>query len=256
MRTVAIASQKGGSCKTTTAVCLGAAMAAAGDRVLLVDLDPQGSSTAWLAGTPQTGLFELFGSNGSIVKIAAPTGVPGLDLVPASPHLVGAERALAGEVGIETVLRQALAKVPAGRWDVVLLDTPPSLGLLSIAALAAANGVLVPVVLAALTLGALATLLPTIERVRERLNPRLGIDAIVPCRYDVRTNLSQDITDRLREKFGALVTTTVIRESVRLAECPSFQKPIGEYAPGSAGDEDYTALAKELRGRARKKGTK
>jgi chromosome partitioning protein len=247
MRTLAIANQKGGSGKTTTCVNLAAALAEQGRRVLLVDLDPQHSATAWLAiKDPGKGIFRLFADNSSMLDLVQPTGVPGLEVVPSSPWLVGVEKILAGELGAETILRRHLSGLPPGRWEYVLADCPPTLGLLTVNVLSAVRELLVPVEAHIMALGGLAQLLHTVEVIKERLNPDLRITGILACRMNARTRHAQEILERLRSRFGDLVYHTVIRENVRLAECPSFGKPITLYDPRSAGATDYRALAQEV----------
>lgn len=248
MRTIAVTNQKGGSGKTTTAVNLAAALGGLGQRVLVVDLDPQGSASDWLLSIPRDpalrGLLDVFTGNVHVSDLVSDTDVPGVSLVPASAWLTSIDRQLAGEVGAEMLLRQSLAKVRG--FDVVLMDCPPTLGFLAVAALVAADAVLVPVEARTMALAGLAGLVQTVERVRERLNPSLRVDAILPCRVDLRTNLSRDVVEQLRQRFGAQVLTATIRESVRLAEAPSFRQPINLYAPESAGAQDYQAAAEEL----------
>ena len=258
MRIVAVTNQKGGSGKTTTAVNVAAALAEAGQRVLLIDLDPQASASAWCGVTPEAdhgrGLFDVFaGEKVDVADLAHVTAVPNLSAVPASPWLVNVEKAVAGDVGAETLLRRALARLPE-TWDWVFLDCPPSLGFLSLSALVACRDVLVPVEAHTMALAGLAALRQTIDRVRERLNPALAILAILACRVDTRTNLSRDVVARLRshEWSGPLMLDTVIRESVRLAEAPSFHQPITVYAPASSGADDYRAAARELLARTKR----
>lgn len=247
MRTIAIANQKGGSGKTTTAVNLAATLGEKGRRVLLVDLDAQHSATAWF-GIQETGkgIFSAFAENGNLTDLVRHTDFKGVTLIPSSAWLVGVEKALAGEVGAETILRRQLARLPANQWDYVLVDCPPTLGILTVNALTAVRELLVPVEAHVLALHGLAQLLQTIEVVKERLNPDLEISGILPCRVDVRTRHSQEVVEQLRGRFGNVVYNTVIRENVRLAECPSFRQPVTQYDTRSAGSVDYRALAREI----------
>jgi chromosome partitioning protein len=255
LRTIAVSNQKGGSGKTTTAVNLSAALGEQGHRVLLVDLDPQASASAWLGfRDSDRGLLEVFTDNVHLGSITHHTRIPNVDIVPASPWLVGVDKALAAEVGAETLLRTAFASLPA-RWDYVVVDCPPSLGLLAIAAFVACQSLLIPVETRVMALGGLTALLRTMERVRERLNPDLSLVGIVPCRVDLRTNLSRAIVRRLRERFADLIFDSTIRENVRLAEAPSFEQPITTYAPTSTGASDYRAVAAELREREHRSTT-
>jgi chromosome partitioning protein len=246
MRTIAVTNQKGGSGKTTTVVNLAAALAELRRRVLVIDLDPQASASAWFGQTiTDRGVLEVFTENVHLAALVAKTDVPGVDVIPASPWLMSVEKATAGEVGAETIFRRALGKLPAS-WDDVLVDCPPSLGFLAVAALVGCREVLVPVEARVMALAGVAALVQTVERVRERLNPSLSIGAILACRVDTRTNLSRDVVEQLRQRFGSLMLQTVIRENVRLAEAPSFHQPITTYAGDSAGAEDYRAAAREL----------
>jgi len=255
VRTFAFTNQKGGSAKTTSAVNLAAALGEKGKRVLVVDLDPQASASAWLGVRDGgRGLFEVFTDNGNLADLVHETSAPGVEVVPSSAWLVGVDKALAGEPGAETILRRSFSRLPADRWDFVFVDCPPSLGVLAVSALAACREVFVPVEASTLALAGLAGLVQTVERVRERLNPDLEVSAVLVCRVDSRTNLSRDIVDRIRERFGGLVLKTTIRESVRLREAPSFSKPVTLYAPRSPGAEDYRAAAAELLKRTKGRG--
>ena len=247
MRTIAITNQKGGSGKTTTTVNLAAALGVKDRRVLVIDLDPQASASQWL-GVRDAGreLLDVFISDRPLVDALRPTASVGVELVASSAWLVGAEKALAGEVGAETILRHKLADLPAGRWDYVLLDCPPSLGALTVNALSAAAEVIVTVEAHVMALSGLAQLLQTTQVVQQRLNPELTVSGILACRVDTRTRHAREIVEQLRARFDGLVFDTVIRENVRLAEAPSFSLPILQYDRRCTGAWDYRALAKEL----------
>ncbi len=248
MRTIAVMNQKGGTGKTTTAVNLGAALAERGLRVLLIDLDPQFSTTAWLAAHDVgRGVFDVFADPEAtrLADLVRPTAAERLSLVGASAWLVGAEKALSSEPGAETILREQLAALGEDAFDFALIDCPPTLGVLTVNALTAAREVLVPVECHVMGLQGLALILQTVERVRKRLNPALKVTGILACRLDARTNHGPEVLGKLRARFPETFRT-VIRETVRLAECPSMGEPITAYAPSSHGAEDYRALADEV----------
>ena len=246
MRTLAFVNQKGGVGKTTSAVNVAAALAEEGKKVLLLDLDPQGCASAWCGVRDDgKGLLEVLSGNGSLSDLVAVSSIPGVDVVPASEWLSSADRALAGEVGVETMLRKAVHRLPK-TWDFLLVDCPPALGLLVVSSLVACREVFVPVEASTMALGGLARLVQTVDRVRERLNPDLRLAHILAVRVDSRTNLARDVVDRLRERFGDLVLETVVRESVRFREAWSFGKPITTYDPRGTGAEDYRAVSHEL----------
>lgn len=256
MKTLAVTNQKGGSGKTTTAVNLAAALGERGLRVLLVDLDPQASASAWLGVKDGgRGLLDVLTANVDLADIVQETGAEGVAVAPASAWLASAEKALAGEPGAELVFSKALNRLPEG-WDYVLVDCPPALGLLTISALAAVDEVLVPVELSPMALAGVARLSETVELVRSRLNERLELAHLVACRVDTRTNLSRDIVAALRQRFGPKVLAAVVRETVRLREAWSYGEPITVYDPHGAGAEDYRAIAAELLKRHRKPTTK
>lgn len=246
MSIIAIINQKGGSAKTTTAVNLGATLTENGKRVLLIDVDPQGSSSKWLrCSNTEKGIYNVFAENTCISDNIRDTSIEGLNIIPSSQWLIGIEKALASEVGAETILRRKLNELQ-GKWDYILIDCPPALGLLSLNALVAANEILVPLETRVMALDGLAQLLKTVEMVKDRLNPDLKINGIIPCRVDKRTRLSMDVIDELKKRFNGMVYETCIRETVKLAECPSFGQPITIYDTKSPGAEDYRTLAKEV----------
>lgn len=247
MRIIAVLNQKGGSGKTTTAVNLAAALVERKRRVLVLDLDPAAAASNWL-GVKENGkgLLDALKGDVAIVDLVQKTKSGGVEIVAASFTLSTAEKALAGEIGVETLFRKKLGKLPEGRWDYVIIDCPPSMGLLTVNALSASREVLIPVEAHVMALDGLVTLMQTVEVVKERLNADLAVCGILACRLDSRTNHSVEVVESLRKKFGPLLYKTRIRENVRLAECPSFGKPITKYASSSSGAEDYRALAAEL----------
>ena len=238
--------QKGGSGKTTTVVNLGAALAERGQRVLVVDVDPQANATNWLGiREAGRGMSAVLCENTSISSIVIKGIDASIAVAPSSAWLVGAERALAAEMGAEMILRRRLAPV-ADSYDVALIDTPPTLGVLTVGALVAADEVLIPVAAHVLALNGLAQLRQTIDTVRDRLNERLRVLGIVACRVDSRTRHALEVVGELRSRFPAETVATTVRENIRLAECPSFGQPITEYDTRSPGAEDYRALAGEV----------
>jgi chromosome partitioning protein len=246
VRTIAVMNQKGGSGKTTSAVNLAAALGEAGKRVLVADLDAQANASQWLGVSDGgKGLLEVFTDNRKLVELVQGSTAPGVDVIASSAWLTGMDKALASEVGAETLLRRAVRKLP-DKWDYVFMDCPPALGILSVSALVACHELLVPVEVSVLALSGLVSLLQTVDRVRERLNPELALAGLLACRVDSRTRLASEVVDSLRAKFGKDVFETVIRENIRLREAPSYSKPITLYATESAGAEDYRSAAKEL----------
>ena len=248
MRCVAIANQKGGAAKTTTTVNLAAALGELGRTVLVIDLDPQGNTTDWLgAGGAEAGAHELLVDATALAALVSPTEVTGVSAIAATRALLGTERMLAREVGAELILQRKLKSGDAGAaWDYVLIDTPPTLGILTLNALAAAQELIVPVTTQVLALAGVAQLLETVNTVRERLNPSLALAGVVACRVDSRTRHSLDVVDSLRQNFNDTLYNAQIRENVRLAEAPSFHRSILDYDSRSSGAADYRALAAEV----------
>ncbi len=247
MRKIAIINQKGGSGKTTTTVNLAASLAEKKRKVLLIDLDPQASTSQWFGMTViEKGLLSVFTENVPLSSVITNTATPGVALIPSSSWLISLEKVLANEVGAETILKQKLQALSAEEWDYVLIDCPPALGILTINALTACEEVIVPVEARIMAVNGLVQLLQTVDVVRHRLNSNLKISGIVPCRVDSRTRHAKEVVAELRKNFSELVYKTAIRENIRLAEAPSFGKPITEYDPRCYGSYDYRALAREV----------
>jgi chromosome partitioning protein len=246
---LAIVNQKGGVGKTTTAVNLGASLADAGQPTLVIDCDPQSNATRSLgmsADLPRT-LYDALVRDEPLplADVIVATQLPRLDLVPASPALAGAEVELVAVIGRESRLRHAVEAVRA-RYRFVLIDCPPSLGLLSVNALTAADGVIVPVQCEYLALEGLGLLMQTLDLIRTRINPRLELSGLVMTMYDARTNLAAQVVAEVGRHFPAEQFRSVIPRSIRLSEAPSYGECILQYAPHSPGAEAYRALALEL----------
>lgn len=256
MDIVVIANQKGGCAKTTTTVNLAAGMAEMGKRVLVVDLDPQANTTAWLSpgNTSNEGVWKVLSDQAPLLDHIHHSAMAGVALLPGSRAMASLEKALAGELAVETRLKRALTALSDNDYDVVLLDTPPTLGLLTLNALTAAQWLLVPVTTHVMSLSGVAQLLGTVQDVTTLLNPNLKILGFVPCRVDTRTRHARDILQALKERFGDDLCQTIVRENIRIAEAPSFRESIFTYSAASGAAQDYRALTGEILSRLSKVG--
>jgi chromosome partitioning protein len=251
VRVTACTNQKGGVGKTTTVINLAAYLALSGTRTLVIDLDPQGNATSGLGvdrRTVERSTYDALVDRAPINELVVETSMPGLDLVPSAPALSGAEVELVGMTAREHRLSASLAELDE-RYERVLIDCPPSLGLLTLNALTAADGVLIPIQTEYYALEGLSQLVNTIRRVREGLNPRLEIDGVLLTMYDARTNLSAQVASEVRRHMNGTVYHTVVPRSVRLSEAPSHGLPIALYDPASRGADAYRELAGEVAAR-------
>ena len=249
---VAVANQKGGVGKTTTTINLATALAAIGWKVLLVDLDPQGNASTGLGiaqSQRELSSYDVLIGNSSLVESAVATRVPRLDLLSATVDLSGAEVELVALEDRAHRLRKALDAAPSSRWDICLIDCPPSLGLLTVNALVAAGQLLVPLQCEFFALEGLSQLLQTVERIRVAFNPSLAILGVALTMFDRRNNLSQQVADDVRACLGPAVFDTVIPRNVRLSEAPSHGLPALIYDLRCPGSEAYVRLARELMAR-------
>ena len=249
---VAFANQKGGVGKTTTTINLGAALAEAGERVLLIDMDPQGSLGVGLGIEPhareRTVYNLLMQDDSSLDDVVISSDIPDLDLMPANIDLAAAELLLVQEVAREQALQRVVQRL-APRYDRIFIDCPPSLGLLTINGLTAAHGVIVPLECEYFALRGMSLLMQTLERVRSRLNRGLELEGIVATMFDGRTLHTREVLERVREAFGDVVYDTIINKTIRFAEAPVAGESILTYAPNSRGAEAYRELAREVRSR-------
>lgn len=246
-RVIAIANQKGGVGKTTTAVNLSASLALNGQRILLVDFDPQGMATTGLGKSkePDQGIYPPLMNGRHIMEYVQPTEVEGLYICPCCPELLGFEAEIFTEPNRETRLRDAVAKIK-NKFNFIFIDCPPSLSFLTINALVAADSILIPVQTEYLCMEGMPDLLRTLDEVRSFLNPSLSIEGILLTMYDERTNLSKQVAQELRESLGNTVFKIIIPRNVTIAEAPSFGKPVNLYSANSKGAQAYDQLAKEL----------
>lgn len=247
-RIVAVANQKGGVGKTTTAVNLASAMAMRGLRILLVDVDPQGSASTGVGckpGEEEPTIYDLLVGACSAGEVLRRTCVDGLDVIPSSRDLVGAEIELVGLPDRERRLADGLRSITP-MYDGVLIDCPPSLGLLTLNALVAADGVLIPLQAEYYALEGLSSLLETVTRVRETLNPRLALDGLLITMFDRRNTLARQVRDEVSRHFAERVFGTIVPRNVRLSESPSHGVPVLLYDPGSRGSAAYRRLAAEV----------
>jgi chromosome partitioning protein len=247
-RIIALCNQKGGVGKTTTSINLGASLAEYGRKVLAIDFDPQGALSAGL-GVPshdRTTIYDLLlGSSKDVAAAIVETKTPGLDVIPANIDLSAAEVHLVNEVAREQILARVLRQV-SDRYDVILIDCQPSLGLLTVNALTAAHGVLIPLECEYFALRGVALLVETIEKVRDRLNPAIKLDGILATMYDSRTLHSREVLERVVDAFGDDVLETVISRTVKFPDASVAASPVTSFAPEHTSAENYRQLAREL----------
>ena len=245
---IAVANQKGGVGKTTTAINLAACLALSGHRTLLIDLDPQANATSGCGtgiGSPQTSTYEVLLGQVAIRAAICPTEISDLFVVPGHIRLAGAEVEMASMIGRDKRLSEALSPV-AAEYEFVLIDCPPSLGLLTVNALSAANSVLIPVQCEYYALEGVSKLDSSIRLVQRYLNPSLEIEGVLLTLYDNRLQLCRRVAEEVRKYFGDKVYETIIRRNISIAEAPGFGKPVILYDPGSKGTDNYSSLASEI----------
>ena len=248
-RIIAIANQKGGVGKSTTAVSLGAALAELGYRVLVIDLDPQGNASTGMGirhEARETTIYHVIVTESPIDDAIVPTPIEHLDAVPSTIDLAGAEIELVSQFSRETRLKKALDPIREGRYDFVLLDCPPSLGLLTVNALTAAEELIVPIQCEYYALEGVGQLLRNVSLVQQNINPELRLSGIVMTMFDPRTKLSEQVVEEVQRFFGELVYDVIIPRTVRLSEAPGFGQPITVYDPRSKGAQTYRQLATEV----------
>ncbi len=244
----AIVNQKGGVGKTTTAVNVAVFMGILGAKVLLIDLDPQGNATSGLGidrSKLESSIYDVLIEGKSVLEVVLETPLQGLSLLPATLDLAGAELQLMSMLSRETLLKHALAQV-RDSYDVILIDAPPSLGLLTLNALVASDALIIPVQTEYYALEGISQLLKTVELVKRQLNPDLEIGRVILTLYDERTRLARQVVEEVKTYFGELVSPTIVPRNVRLSEAPSHGLPIALYDPRSRGAHAYKSIAKEI----------
>lgn len=244
-RIIALVNQKGGVGKTTSTINVGAGLHRAGKRVLMVDLDPQGNLTVSVGVEAYSLDYTVFEVLKGDVEAQAAIAKRGYDIIPADIRLSGADMELSAVPGREMLLKEALAPI-VDNYDYVLIDCPPSLGLITLNGLTAAREIFIPLQAEFLALNGMAQLLNTVKAVQKRLNPQLDITGIITTLYDGRKNLNKEVLEKIRQYFPNKTFATLIRDNIALAEAPSFGQDIYEYKPDSKGAEDYTALCDEI----------
>jgi chromosome partitioning protein len=257
MRTIAFMNQKGGVGKTTCAINIASCLARWRHRVLLIDMDPQANLTVHVnlsADLKEKTIYSVLSGDVTLAEAVRDIDGEYFDFVPSTMDLSGAEVELAGMLGREQLLKKALRKMIEGgaEYDYILIDCPPSLGLLVLNALNAVNEVFIPIQAQFFALHGLSRLVEVVKLVKERLNENLEITGIIPCMFDTRTNLSREVVDELKSHFGGLVFNAVIHQNVRLAEAPSYGKSIFRYAASSTGAEDFEKICREIRRREKR----
>ena len=247
-RVIAIADQKGGVGKTTTAINLSACLAEKGQKVLAVDMDPQGNMTSGLGvdkNNVENTVYDLIIGESSINEVIVRDVLENLDIIPTSIDLSGAEIELLDVDEKEYIIRNAIANIKED-YDYIVIDCPPSLSMLTINAMTTADSVLVPIQCEYYALEGLSQLIHTVELVRDRLNPQLTIEGVVFTMYDARTNLSLQVVENVKDNLDQTIYKTIIPRNIRLAEAPSYGMPINKYDPKSAGADSYMRLADEV----------
>ncbi len=252
MRTIAVINQKGGACKTTSAVNIAALLGELGERVLVLDLDEQTKATAWfgVGDRNDKGLLQVFTDGRPLLDLVHETTWSGVDFVPGSRWLMRLAKELDDEPAREFILRDALAALPQDRWSFVLLDCPPSVGIATISALTAGDEFLITLETGYLQLDGVGDLMQTISKVRDRLNPELSLAGVLVCRATkagrADTIVTRDTLKSVRKHFGDRVFSTPIYEATRMKECPGHHLPINQYAPKSVATSNYRTVAREL----------